>query len=129
MTHPSESPLDLSDSQKWTLKFSKHYSTPSGNSVIIDPIPPEYLNTTFNSSVLAVQAVSLTNHVRYVGKIQQFAQIGIIEGGQLSYLSSRALYMGTRTIQFYHNIEPPYFLKFIPSRALTNLSLLIYEYL
>lgn len=124
---PYETPIDLTDSTKWTLAVSQTFTGESAPNDRYYPIDEQLLTFNFTSPLLIVQTINNQGH-RYMGSLSQWQNAGI-GGGTPTRLTSRRVWVGTQLIRFRQDLTGLYQLRFKPSQWVKSVSILIWEFL
>jgi hypothetical protein len=126
---PETTPIDFQDGSRWLLRLSNTINAtekPEGNGY--NPIPEWFPSVSFTSPFLAIQATTnLTTASKLMGRILQY-QGTSLSGGTLT-ISARKVWRGLQVVRFSQDIEGEYSIRILPKPKISNLTLLIYEYL
>lgn len=127
---PEETPLNLTDSNRWTLRVSATFNAtlnPDGASY--SRIPEWFPDISFTSPILMVQALT-TNQTsnRFAARFLQTQVMGI-DGGQPVVVTARRIWLGRNLIRLAQDIEGGYQVRILPYLRMSNITLLIWEFL
>ncbi len=127
---PEETPLDLQDEIRWTLRDSitlNAQQVPDRNAY--NPIPEWFCPVTFTSPILRIQAVSSdTTNRKLMGRLLKMQEIPSNSGNKVS-LASRKIWRGSQLLRFEQDIEGSYSIQILPRHYVQNLTFLVYEFL